>query len=137
MKQSSTKRKRQLEMSMETKDVNEVLRQDVLASDRLGDYFYVLLKEKIDEAAADIKEFMADFVIRHSKASELVDELDLLEHIRVCSECGKPMMEGFCIEDGAEYYCSEECLHKNLTEEEYENLYDEGRGNSYWTSWLD
>jgi hypothetical protein len=130
-------RKRQLEMSMKTKDVNEVLRQDVLASDRLGDYFYVLLKEKIDEAAADIKEFMADFVIRHSKASELVDELDLLEHIRVCSECGKPMTEGFCIEDGAEYYCSEECLHKNMTEEEYENLYDEGRGNSYYTSWVD
>ena len=129
-------RKRQLEMSMETKDVNEVLRQDVLASDRLGDYFYVLLKEKIDEAAADIKEFMADFVIRHSKASELVDELDL-EHIRMCSECGKPMTEGFCIEDGAEYYCSEECLHKNLTEEEYENLYDDGRGNSYYTSWVD
>jgi hypothetical protein len=129
-------RKRQLEMSMETKDVNEVLRQDVLASDRLGDYFYVLLKEKIDEAAADIKEFMADFVIRHSKASELVDELDL-EHIRVCSECGKPMTEGFCIEDGAQYYCSEDCLHKNLTEEEYDNLYDEGRGDSYYTSWVD
>ena len=130
-------RKRQPEMSMETKGVNEVLRQDVLASDRLGDYFYVLLKEKIDEAAADIKEFMADFVIRHSKASELVDELDLLEHIRVCSECGKPMTEGFCIEDGADYYCSEECLHKNFTEEEYNNLYDEGRGNSYYTSWLE
>ena len=129
-------RKRQLEMSMETKDVNEVLRQDVLASDRLSDYFYALLKEKIEETSADIKEFMADFVIRHSKASELVDELDL-EHIRVCSECGKPMTEGFCIEDGAEYYCSEECLHKNLTEEEYENLYDEGRGNSYYTSWAD
>ena len=64
-------------MSMETKDVNEVLRQDVLASDHLSDYFYALLKEKIDETAADIKEFMADFVIRHSKASELVDELDL------------------------------------------------------------
>ena len=122
---------------METKDVSEVLRQDVLASDRLDDYFYVLLKEKIDETSADIKEFMADFVIRHSKASELVDELDLLEHIRVCSECGKPMMEGFCIEDGAEYYCSEDCLHKNLSDEEYENLYDDGRGNSYWTSWLD
>ncbi len=124
-------------MSMETKDVNEVLRQDVLASDRLSDYFYALLKEKIDATVADdIKEFMADFVIRQSKASELVDELEL-EHIRVCSECGKPMTEGFCIEDGAEYYCSEECLHKNLTEEEYDNLYDDGRGNSYWTSWLD
>ena len=64
-------------MSMETKDVSEVLRQDVLASDLLDDYFYVLLKEKIDEAAADIKEFMADFVIRHSMASELVDELEI------------------------------------------------------------
>ena len=123
-------------MSMKTKDANEVLRQDVQASDRLDDYFYVLLKEKIDEAAADIKEFMADFVIRHSKASELVDELDL-EHVRACSECGKPMTEGYCIEDGAEYYCSEDCLHKHLTEEEYDNLYDDGRGNSYWTSWLD
>ena len=121
---------------METKDVNKVLRQDVLASDRLDAYFYVLLKEKIDETAANIKEFMTDFVIRHSKASELVDELDL-EHIRVCSECERPMYEGYCIENGAEYYCSEECLHKNLTDEEYENLYDEGRGDSYYTSWVD
>ena len=123
-------------MSMETKDVSEVLRQDVLASDRLSDYFYALLKEKIEETSADIKEFMADFVIRQSKTSELVDELDL-EHIRVCSECSKPMTEGYCIENGAEYYCSEECLHKNLTNEEYENLYDEGRGDSYYTSWVD
>ena len=47
------------------------------------------------------------------------------------------MYEGFCIESGLEYYCSEECLHKNLPEEEYTELYDEGRGDSYWTSWLD
>ena len=118
------------------KDVNEVLRQDVLASEKLSDFFYGLLKEKIKEVAIDIKEFMADFCIQHATTSELVDELDL-EHIRVCSECGKPMYEGYCIENGAEYYCSEECLHKNLTDEEYENLYDEGRGDSYWTSWLD
>ena len=118
------------------KDVNEVLRQDVLASERLSDFFYGLLKEKIEEVAIDIKEFMADFCIQHATTSELVDELDL-EHIRVCSECGKPMYEGYCIENGAEYYCSDECLHKNMTEEEYERLYDDGRGDSYWTSWLD
>ena len=118
------------------KDVNEVLRQDVLASENLSDFFYGLLKEKIEEVAIDIKEFMADFCIQHATTSELVDELDL-EHIRVCSECGKPMYEGYCIENGAEYYCSEECLHKNLTDEEYENLYDEGRGDSYYTSWVD
>ena len=47
------------------------------------------------------------------------------------------MYEGFCIESGLEYYCSEECLNKNLPEEEYAKLYDEGRGDSYWTSWLE
>ena len=112
----------------------EVLREEVLASKTLDSYFHQLIKEKGGLSAEDIQELMADYVLKHSTAEELVDEL---EHIRVCSECGKPMYEGYCIEDGAEYYCSEECLHKNLTEEEYENLYDEGRGNSYYTSWID
>ena len=122
---------------METKkDPVEVLRQDVLASKTLDSYFNQLIKEKGGLSAEDIQEIMADYVLKHSTAEELVDELEL-EHIRVCSECGKPITEGFCIEDGAEYYCSEDCLHKNLSDEEYENLYDDGRGNSYWTSWLD
>ena len=113
-----------------------VLKQEVLASKMLDSYFHQLIKEKGGLSAEDIQELLADYVMKHSTAEELVDELGL-EHIRVCSECGKPMTEGFCIEDGAEYYCSEECLHKNLTEEEYDNLYDDGRGNSYWTSWVD
>ena len=118
------------------KDVNEVLRQDVLASENLSDFFYGLLKEKIEEVAIDIKEFMADFCIQHATISELVDELDL-EHIRVCSECGKPMYEGYCIEDGFAYYCTDDCLHVNMTDKQFEKLYNEGRGNSYYTSWLD
>ena len=121
---------------METKDPMKVLRQEVLASKMLDSYFHRLIKEKGGLSAEDIQELMADYVMKHSTAEELVDELEL-EHIRVCSECGKPMTEGFCIEDGAEYYCLEDCLHKHLTEEEYDNLYDDGRGNSYWTSWLD
>lgn len=55
--------------------------------------------------------------------------------IRTCSECGKEMIEGYCIENGLEYYCSDECLHKNITEEEYLKLYDNGNGDSYWTEW--
>ena len=55
--------------------------------------------------------------------------------IRTCNECGKEMTEGYCIENGAEYYCSDECLHKNITEEEYLKLYDNGNGDSYWTEW--
>ena len=121
---------------MKKKDPVEVLREEVLASKTLDSYFHQLIKEKRGLSAEDIQELMADYVMKHSTAEELVDELDL-EHIRVCSECGKPMYEGYCIEDGAEYYCSDYCLHQNLSEHQYQKLYDEGRGNSYWTSWLD
>ena len=118
------------------KDPMEVLKQEVLASKMLDSYFHQLIKEKGGLSVEDIQEIMADYVMKHSTAEELVDELEL-EHIRVCSECGKPMYEGYCIEDGAEYYCSDNCLHQNLSEHQYQKLYDEGRGNSYWTSWID
>lgn len=118
------------------KDPKEVLRQEVLASSNLETFFHQLIKDNGGLEAKDIQEFMADYVIGHSTTDTLVDELDL-EHIRCCSECGSPMYEGFCIENGAEYYCSEECLHKHLSEEEYNDLYDDGKGESYWTSWLD
>ena len=122
---------------METKkDPMEVLRQEVLHSQQLEDYFHQLVKEKGGLSVEDIREIMAGYVMKHSSTESLVDELDL-EHIRVCSQCGKPMYEGYCIEDGAEYYCSGGCLHQNLSEHQYQKLYDEGRGNSYWTSWLD
>ena len=118
------------------KDPKEVLRQEVLASSNLETFFHQLIKDNGGLEARDIQEFMADYVIGHSTTDTLVDELDL-EHIRCCSECGKPMYEGYCIEDGAEYYCSDECMQNNLSDKQFEKLYDEGRGNSYWTSWLD
>lgn len=122
---------------METKkDPMEVLRQEVLHSQQLEDYFHQLVKEKGGLSVLDIRGIMAGYVMKHSTPESLVDELDL-EHIRVCSQCGKPMYEGYCIEDGAEYYCSDDCLHQNLSEHQYQKLYDEGRGNSYWTSWID
>lgn len=61
-------------------------------------------------------------------------EEDCLQE-KICSECGKHMNSGYCIENGLEYYCSDECLHKNYTDEEYEQLYDNGNGDSYWTEW--
>lgn len=58
-----------------------------------------------------------------------------MNEARICDECGKAMAEGYCIEGGQSYYCSDECLHKNLTEDEYLELYDDGDGDSYWTEW--
>lgn len=56
---------------------------------------------------------------------------------RVCSECGKAMKKGYVIEDGMEYYCSNKCLHANISQKNYLELYDDGNGNSYWTEWED
>ena len=55
--------------------------------------------------------------------------------MRICSECKEKMTEGYCIDAGLEYYCSDECLHKHYTKEEYLEMYDDG--NSYWTEWED
>lgn len=51
-----------------------------------------------------------------------------------CDECGSGMNEGYCIFGGHYYYCSDECLHKHYTEEEWLDLYEDG-GDSYWTEW--
>lgn len=66
-------------------------------------------------------------------------KIDLLEdnYKRVCSHCGKEMFEGYVIDNGLEYYCSDECLHQHYTDEEYDEMYDNGNGDSYWTEWDD
>lgn len=106
----------------------EVLRNDVLKSDDLEDYYNRLLeKMKSEKADDDIRQMMTDFVIKHSEVGELVYEL-CLDHVRCCSVCGRAMTEGYCIENGVSYYCSDECMHTEMTDEEYLELYDDGDG---------
>jgi hypothetical protein len=83
------------------------------------------------------------------------------EAVRICDECGKVMIEGYCLGGGEEYYCSDECLHKNysneeflamyagldntdpaeveraakMTQEELDRLSDENDSQSYYTDW--
>jgi hypothetical protein len=57
------------------------------------------------------------------------------KYARTCSECGKGMNEGYCIDSGCEYYCSDACLHKHFTPEEWESMYADGDGDSYYTEW--
>lgn len=58
---------------------------------------------------------------------------------RICDNCGKVMHEGYVVNGNsyAEHYCSEECLYKHYSREEYEEMYDDGDGDSYWTEWYD
>jgi hypothetical protein len=53
---------------------------------------------------------------------------------RTCTACGAGMNEGYVIES-REWYCSDECLHKHVSAEEFLELYDDGDGDSYWTEW--
>ena len=63
----------------------------------------------------------------------LSEELDCF---RICEECGKPMIEGYVV-NGCDTYCSEKCLHKHVSEEEYKELYNDGNGDTYWTNWYE
>jgi late competence protein required for DNA uptake (superfamily II DNA/RNA helicase) len=59
-------------------------------------------------------------------------------YARKCDKCGQGMNEGFCIYEGEEYYCSNECLHLVYSEEEWSEMYnaeDNGSSSSYWTQW--
>ena len=64
------------------------------------------------------------------------DLSDHLDCFRVCDECGNPMIEGYVV-DGHETYCSDNCLHKHISEEEFDVLYDDGYGDTYWTTWYE
>lgn len=44
------------------------------------------------------------------------------------------MSEGYYCED-LTYYCSDECLAKDVTPEHWEELYNDGEGDSCYTSW--
>jgi len=61
----------------------------------------------------------------------------MTKYPRTCDHCGAGMNEGFVIDGGAYYYCTEPCLHANMTEAEYLDAYDDGEGDSYWTTWED
>lgn len=59
-----------------------------------------------------------------------------LDCFRICEECGQPMIEGYVV-DGRSTYCSDECLHRHISEEKFETLYDNGNGDTYWTTWYE
>jgi hypothetical protein len=57
------------------------------------------------------------------------------KYARECDECGKGMNEGYCIDGGMAYYCSDECLHKDITPDEWKEMTDDEESDSYWTTW--
>ena len=65
---------------------------------------------------------------------------DLLENIgievRICTKCKKFMVEGYNLTNekfDSVYYCSDECLHQDYTDEDMAEFHDMGIG--CWTQW--
>jgi hypothetical protein len=65
-----------------------------------------------------------------------------MTHARTCTACGAGMNEGYVIEGASEHYCSDDCLHKNITPEDFLEFYignedddDIGDVQIYWTEW--
>ena len=56
-----------------------------------------------------------------------------IDSVRVCDCCGGWMTEGYSISEGFMTFCSDKCLHKHISAEEYDKLYE--RDEAYWTSW--
>ena len=59
---------------------------------------------------------------------------DSTPEIRRCSVCGKYFQEGYCQGGGEMYFCSDECLHTEFTEEEWLEEC-ENDDQSYYTEW--
>ena len=62
-----------------------------------------------------------------------VDRLNMQREFRICTACGRRMVKGYVIGDGAEYYCDDECLSSYYSEEEYDQLCQ--MDQAYWTEW--
>ena len=72
---------------MNKKDPVDVLREEIMAHPNLEQFF-------TEKVGMSLRQYMTGYVIDNTSVEELVDELDL-QHSRCCSECGKPMYEGF------------------------------------------
>ncbi len=101
-----------------------------------NEYVYDFLAEECRQEKNCGAEFCERILSRMTDADfwELLSEQ--LDCFRICEECGKPMIEGYVV-DGCNTYCSEECLHKHVSEEEYKKLYDNSEGDTYWTTWYE
>ena len=65
----------------------------------------------------------------------VLDELGA-DEFRVCTKCGALMYQGYCRDNGRDYYCSDECLHKDFTDTEWTKECATNE-DSYWTIWYD
>lgn len=97
---------------------------------------YVFLAEECRNNTS-LWEQYGEGIVTHTTDVDFWNALsEQLDCFRICDECGKPMIEGYVV-DGYLHYCSKECMLKHLTWEQYLDRYDDGEGDSFWTTWYE
>lgn len=101
---------------------------------RIGGIFYdFLAKRNGRREAFGGRKF--DIILDNGKVEKCEGQWwDTDRTCRRCSKCGRLMRKGYCIDAGAAYYCSDECLHTDFTDEEWAEEY-ESNDQSYYTEW--
>lgn len=93
----------------------------------------------------DVLDFVLDSINENLENTATIDGEEIAEEfaehdieLKVCDTCGKLISRGYCLFDGEEYYCSDECMLEQYTPEEKEEILKDAEtdhGTSYWTSW--
>ena len=93
------------------------------------------------EAIKQFEELGDSIYTEEMKQCEVIEEVVKGDkYARKCDRCGQGMNEGFCIYEGEEYYCDDNCLHSVYSKSVWEGMYDAediGNSPSYWTQWED
>ncbi|MGL5086810.1 MAG: hypothetical protein ACRC68_14060 [Clostridium sp.] len=77
-----------------------------------------------------------DEVVRYNLATTIQEYLERFElDVRVCTSCLSLMVEGYVIDGGADYYCTDKCLEFDMTLEEFNEAYGDGETETYFTEW--
>lgn len=75
-------------------------------------------------------------VAKHNLSTTIQEHLECFElDVRVCTSCLSLMVEGYVIDGGVDYYCTDKCLEIDMTLEEFNEAYGDGETETYFTEW--
>lgn len=74
-------------------------------------------------------------IINLISSNEIEDIINILEdnqiEVRQCTNCSKLMFDGYVVDDGHEYYCSDKCFDEEIGMENLNKMYEDDE--AYWT----
>ena len=90
------------------------------------------------KAMEDCKKWLGDNItptdLEENYPLWFCEDGEYIGEFRVCSICGDDMINGYCLNSGDRYYCSDECLGHDFTKEEWAQECEEN-DDSYYTEW--